>query len=173
MIIYVNRFNDDHGCFYEFFDNGINDYSVYTGNTNPFSTASGVLSSTITSDANNNSYIYRTIGSHSFKTWTFEFRLRSRNPDDGGVIVLKYDTSFRMYFNPRREPAMVGGQDLSLFNLNGNDSYLPALAINIWYRGEVLLQTGSGSYARVINTTDESLVGSIIMALYLRWQSPD
>jgi hypothetical protein len=66
-----------------------------------------------------------------------------------------------MFFNPRREPGMVGQQDLSLFNLAGNDSYLPALSTNIWYRGEVLLQTGSGSYARIINTTDESLVGSI------------
>ena len=75
--------------------------------------------------------------------------------------MLRNGTTQVMHFNPRREPAMDGGVGRALFNLNSNDSFIGALSTSIWYRGEVLLKTGSGSYGRVIDTRDESLVGSI------------
>ena len=76
--------------------------------------------------------------------------------------MLRNGTTQVMHFNPRREPGIPDGNlGRCLFNLNGNDSFIANLSTGIWYRGEVLLKTGSGSYGRVIDTRDESLVGSI------------
>lgn len=137
-----------YGCFYENFTSGLAVYTQDTGTSVPFSIVSSTYGSTFRSTkcsaSNDNSFLKRSIIIPRYVSYfAGKFMVWSVDTDDAGIIECAQSSTLTMSFNPRRE-AFFDSDTRAHFNINGNDFFVSAAALNIgvWYQFEANIVAG-------------------------------
>jgi len=152
----VSRFIED-------FEQEFDPYHLVTGTWVPFSIVStaygNTLQGTISSTANDNSAIQRTIPILSASRFAAKFRILSVNTDDAPIASFYYDDDFQFGFNPRREDAFDSLRRAHLY-LQGAEYVVSTAALDVdqWYEVLVAIVAGIGNTVCVIRTLPDNTV---------------